>query len=187
MWYGGIFLKKTTKASSHKGVSPSSQRSRLANKRGLAFSRRKQLSAGKTQTPAGIHYIITRCKRATSIFQQTKKLCTNLAQIRGCKHETDAQNSRGPQNSLKYSSAQHANKSSIQATIFFIWMLHGSTKVVVRAVALLSAKTKDKVANSLKKCFRESNILETNKQQTNHIAVSRRVQGRVGVACSSDG
>ena len=118
MWYGGIFLKKTTKASSHKGVSPSSQRSRLANKRGLAFSRRKQLSAGKTQTPAGIHYIITRCKRATSIFQQTKKLCTNLAQIRGCKHETDAQNSRGPQNSLKYSSAQHANKSSIQATIF---------------------------------------------------------------------
>ena len=49
---------------------------------------------------------------------------------------------------------------------FFFWMLHGSTKVVVRAVALLSAKTKDKVANSLKKCFRESNILETNKQQT---------------------
>ena len=50
--------------------------------------------------------------------------------------------------------------------LFFFWMLHGSTKVVVRAVALLSAKTKDKVANSLKKCFRESNILETNKQQT---------------------
>jgi len=25
---------------------------------------------------------------------------------------------------------------------FFVWMLHGSTKVVVRAVALLSAKTK---------------------------------------------
>ena len=49
---------------------------------------------------------------------------------------------------------------------FFIWMLHGSTKVVVRAVALLSAKTKEKVANSLKKCFRESNILETNKQRT---------------------
>ena len=72
--------------------------------------------------------------------------------------------------------------------IFFIWMLHGSTKVVVRAVALLSAKTKDKVANSLKKWFRESNNLETNEEtNTNHIAVSRRVQGRVGVACSSDG
>ena len=26
--------------------------------------------------------------------------------------------------------------------VFFVWMLHGSTKVVVRAVALLSAKTK---------------------------------------------
>ena len=65
-------------------------------------------------------------------------------------------------------------------------MLHGSTKVVVRAVALLSAKTKDKVANSLKKCFRESNNLETSNQtNTNHIAVSRRVRGRVGVACSS--
>ena len=37
-------------------------------------------------------------------------------------------------------------------------MLHGSTKVVVRAVALLSAKPKEKVANSLKKCFREINI-----------------------------
>ena len=34
---------------------------------------------------------------------------------------------------------------------FFIWMLHGSTKVVVRAVALLSANTKDKVAMSLSK------------------------------------
>ena len=33
---------------------------------------------------------------------------------------------------------------------FFIWMLHGSTKVVVRVVALLSAKTKKKVAISLK-------------------------------------
>ena len=45
-------------------------------------------------------------------------------------------------------------------------MLHGSTKVVVRAVALLSAKAKEKVANSLKKCFRESNIL--NKKQSNN-------------------
>ena len=51
-------------------------------------------------------------------------------------------------------------------SFFFIWMLHGSTKVVVRAVALLSAKTIDKVANSLKKCFRESNNSETNKEQT---------------------
>ena len=64
----------------------------------------------------------------------------------------------------------HPKTSLFQKTnrqkFFFIWMLHGSTKVVVRAVALLSAKTKEKVANSLKKCFRESNILETNKQQT---------------------
>ena len=33
---------------------------------------------------------------------------------------------------------------------FFIWMLHGSTKVVVRAVALLSAKTKLKSQNRRK-------------------------------------
>ena len=44
-------------------------------------------------------------------------------------------------------------------SFFFFWMLHGSTKVVVRAVALLSANTKDKVAMSLSKLsyFRESN------------------------------
>ena len=29
----------------------------------------------------------------------------------------------------------------LNQTLFFVWMLHGSTKVVVRAVALLSAKT----------------------------------------------
>ena len=28
------------------------------------------------------------------------------------------------------------------SVLFFVWLLHGSTKVVVRAVALLSAKTK---------------------------------------------
>ena len=32
--------------------------------------------------------------------------------------------------------------TSCAGMTFFIWMLHGSTKVVVRAVALLSAKTK---------------------------------------------
>ena len=37
--------------------------------------------------------------------------------------------------------------------VFFVWMLHGSTKVVVRAVALLSAKTKWKVANTLERFF----------------------------------
>ena len=35
--------------------------------------------------------------------------------------------------------------------IFFFWMLHGSTKVVVRAVAPLSANTNHKVAMSLGK------------------------------------
>ena len=43
---------------------------------------------------------------------------------------------------------QHSDRAQ---TFFFFWMLHGSTKVVVRAVALLSAKTKDKVAMSLGK------------------------------------
>ena len=38
----------------------------------------------------------------------------------------------------------------------FVWMLHGSTKIVVRAVALLSAKTKWRVANSMEICFLES-------------------------------
>ena len=62
-------------------------------------------------------------------------------------------------------SVQRKQSLKTSSSLFFSWMLHGSTKVVVRAVALLSAKTKEKVANSLKKCFRESNILETNKQQ----------------------
>ena len=34
----------------------------------------------------------------------------------------------------------------VHVFFFYIWMLHGSTKVVVWAVALLSAKTKVKVA-----------------------------------------
>ena len=69
-------------------------------------------------------------------------------------------------------------------------MLHGSTKVVVRAVALLSANTKDKVAVSLSKLsyFRESNDSENSElKNTNLIAVSQRVQGGSDVACSSDG
>ena len=44
--------------------------------------------------------------------------------------------------------------------LFFVWMLHGSTKVVVRAVALLSAKPKWKVANTLERFFHESNKFE---------------------------
>ena len=44
--------------------------------------------------------------------------------------------------------------------VFFVWMLHGSTKVVVRAVALLSAKTKWIVANTLERFFHESNKFE---------------------------
>ena len=53
----------------------------------------------------------------------------------------------------------------VKTAIFFIWMLHGSTKVVVLAVALLSTNTKHKVAMSLSKLsyFRESN----DKQKTN--------------------
>ena len=74
--------------------------------------------------------------------------------------------------------------------VFFIWMLHGSTKVVVRAVALLSAKTKVKVAMSLSKLkyFLESNNCDNSvlTKKTNLIAVSQRVQGSNGVACSSD-
>ena len=78
----------------------------------------------------------------------------------------------------------------LRATLFFcVWMLHGSTKVVVRAVALLSAKTKWRVANPMEICFLESNKINQTKnaKNTNHDAVSRRVQGRVGAACSSDG
>ena len=52
----------------------------------------------------------------------------------------------------------------------------------VGAVALLSGKTKKKVANSLKtfqKMFRESNKLENNEEtNTDHIAISQRVQSR---------
>ena len=44
---------------------------------------------------------------------------------------------------------------------FFVWMLHGSTKGRCPGWSPLN--------------------------NTNHVAVSRRVQGRVGVACSSDG
>ena len=76
------------------------------------------------------------------------------------------------------------------ALVFFIWMLHDSTKVVVRAVALLSANTKDKVAMSLSKLlyFRESNDEEKrNRKNTNLNAVSQRVQEGSNVACSSDG
>ena len=78
---------------------------------------------------------------------------------------------------------------SCRQKFFFFWMLHGSTKVVVRAVALLSAKTKWRVANSMEICFLESNNINQTKnaKHTNHDAVSQRVQGRVGVACSSDG
>ena len=53
---------------------------------------------------------------------------------------------------------------------FFLWMLHGSTKVVVRAVALLSVYTKDKVAMSLSKLvyFRESNNCEDSELNKKH-------------------
>ena len=46
---------------------------------------------------------------------------------------------------------------------FYIWMLHGSTKVVVRTVALLSAKTEEKVAMSLGKLkyFRKATTVKT--------------------------
>ena len=33
-------------------------------------------------------------------------------------------------------------QTEAENVFFFVWLLHGSTKVVVRAVALLSAKTK---------------------------------------------
>ena len=52
------------------------------------------------------------------------------------------------------------------AFLFFVWMLHGSTKVVVRAVALLSAKTKWSVANSQENDFQESNKHQTNNEKT---------------------
>ena len=65
---------------------------------------------------------------------------------------------------------------------FFVRMLHGSTKVVVRAVALLSAKTyvnSRKFTGNLFPWTQQTQIKDTN---PNHNAVSRRVQGRVGVA-----
>ena len=55
-----------------------------------------------------------------------------------------------------------------QFVVFFVWMLHGSTKVVVRAVALLSAKTKWRVANSLEICFLESNKHKPNQKRKKH-------------------
>ena len=51
---------------------------------------------------------------------------------------------------------------------FFVWMLHGSTKVVVRAVALLSAKTKWKVANTLERFFPRKQQIRNNTTKQNH-------------------
>ena len=64
-------------------------------------------------------------------------------------------------------------------------------QVVVLAVALLSANTKNKVAMSLSKLsyFVKQRQRKTNNQKknTNLNAVSQRVQGGSDVACSSDG
>ena len=67
----------------------------------------------------------------------------------------------------------------------FLESSHLWCQVVVRAVALLSAKTKWRVANWLEVCFLESNEHPKNdkRKNTNHDAVFRRVQGQVGVAC----
>ena len=84
---------------------------------------------------------------------------------------------------------QHVMVGITRSKVIFFWMLHGSTKVVVRAVALLSAKTKKKVAISLKtlqkKIFRESKSLKTTNKQTPTILQSPG-ECRAGVACSSD-
>ena len=56
-------------------------------------------------------------------------------------------------------------RSCTTAVLFFVWMLHGSTKVVVRAVALLSAKTKWIVANTLERFFHESNKFEKHNEK----------------------
>ena len=71
---------------------------------------------------------------------------------------------------------------------FFVWMLHGSTKVVVRTVALLAAKTNLKSRKFTGKVFprKQQTWHEKRNKNTNHVAVSRRVQVRVGEACSSD-
>ena len=84
---------------------------------------------------------------------------------------------------------QHVMVGITRSKVIFFWMLHGSTKVVVRVVALLSAKTKKKVAISLKtlqkKIFRESKSLKTTNKQTPTILQSPG-ECRAGVACSSD-
>ena len=53
----------------------------------------------------------------------------------------------------------------LRAKAFFVvWMLHGSTKVIVRAVALLSAKNQSKKSQIHWKVFHESSKLETNNE-----------------------
>ena len=57
--------------------------------------------------------------------------------------------------------------NSLHHTLFS-WMLHGSTKVVVRAVALLSAKTKWEVANTLERFFPRKQQIRNNTTKQNH-------------------